>query len=394
MKIFRRIYYTLMAVSLLGGLINGLRPYFIVFMMMLFVLLLSLGMNLWTILSFKYSQTMASQRAVKGQTLSLKIRIFNEKPYPFTMMKINTEAGRYKDPVKLEFNLESKSHIEFEIPVHCRYRGEFELGMTTVEIWDMFGLIPITFDMRRLRYYKMLPLLVYPNIDIIQRLPAFNDDTKNFSNLRLTAAEAGDNFAQARLYQQGDASKRIHWKMSARHRELFTKQYEIPLETHSLVVVDNRDIGLEGESALVFADLVCECAASLIRYALYRGHPVKTIQCDESRPPLLGNSVADFTAIYDWLAVLPFDAHNGITEVLNLELRESPDIRVIYLITSRPGQELEQLLRQRQSGGGEVVCIVVSADAEPDAVRVPVPGVKTVFISSGEDIESSLGEAL
>ena len=394
MKIFRRTYYIIMAASLLGGLITGLRPYFIVFFMMLFVLLLSAGMNLWTILSFNYTQTITSRRAVKGQRLSLKIGLFNDKPFPFTMMKIYAEAGRYYDPVQLEFNLESKSHIEFEIPVQCRYRGEFSLGMTTIELWDMFGLIPVRFNMRWLHYYKMLPLVVYPNVDIIRHLAAHTDDEKNFSNLRLTAAEDGENFAEARQYHRGDSSKRIHWKLSARHRELFTKQYEVPLESHSLIVVDNRDRGLEGEAALIFADLVCECAASLVRYALYRGHPVKVIECSEERPPMYGSGIADFNAVYDWLAFLPFDAQTDLTDVLNLELRRQPDIRVVYLITSKPSQQLIQLLRQWQSRGSDVLCIVVSSDPVQKDTAETMPGISAVYVCSGEDIETLLGEAL
>ena len=41
-----------------------------------------------------------------------------------------------------------------------------------------------------------------------------------------------------RAYQQGDPLKRIHWKMSARKRELFVKQFEEPALPDALVMLD------------------------------------------------------------------------------------------------------------------------------------------------------------
>lgn len=41
-----------------------------------------------------------------------------------------------------------------------------------------------------------------------------------------------------RAYQQGDPLKRIHWKMSARKRELIVKQFEEPALPDALVMLD------------------------------------------------------------------------------------------------------------------------------------------------------------
>jgi hypothetical protein len=340
-------------------------------------------MNLWTIISFNYSQTLSAKTAVKGQTLTLRIGIYNDKPYPFTMMKINVDTGKFAPPVTLRFNLESQSHIEFDIPVDCRYRGMYELGMTSIEMWDMFGLFPMTFILKKQSYYRPLSLLVYPNIDIIGRLPAYSDDAKQFSQMRLKASEEGESFSDARQYKAGDSSKRIHWKLSARKRELFTKQYEVPLETHSLVLIDNREPGLEGEDAYAFADLVCECAASIIRYCLQRGYPVKAVECGEKRPAMNGVSVADFDAIYDWLAILPFDAPNQLSDVFELEAVRRNDVGLAYVITSRPSEELNSQFEVFRAKGGSVVCL-----------SVQIPGVRMVAVSSGKDIETFLGEAI
>ena len=57
-------------------------------------------------------------------------------------------------------------------------------------------------------------------------------------------ADAGDSFSAPRSYQPGDPLKRIHWKLSVKTRELYTRQYEIAVERHVLLILDNQDYGL------------------------------------------------------------------------------------------------------------------------------------------------------
>ena len=56
MKRIRIPFYLLMAVCLFGGWITGLRVWFIAFIAQVCLLLASLGLNLWTALSFAYTQ--------------------------------------------------------------------------------------------------------------------------------------------------------------------------------------------------------------------------------------------------------------------------------------------------------------------------------------------------
>ncbi|MBQ4638056.1 MAG: hypothetical protein IJB92_04890, partial [Clostridia bacterium] len=158
-RLYRIIYYTLMVLTLLGGLINGISAYYIVFFFQLFLVLFSLALNIWTIASFSYTQKVENRRTVKGDELILKLGIFNDKPFPFNMMKVHVKSVSEKQQIDLSFNLMPNDKIEFDLPIDVSYRGVHFIGMTMLEFTDIFGLCPMKMDMRRLPYYKQIELM-------------------------------------------------------------------------------------------------------------------------------------------------------------------------------------------------------------------------------------------
>ena len=58
-----------MFASLLYGLYSGNRVCYTLFFMQVLILLTALALNLWTILSFSYVQTLNTREAEKGQTV-------------------------------------------------------------------------------------------------------------------------------------------------------------------------------------------------------------------------------------------------------------------------------------------------------------------------------------
>ena len=70
-----------------------------------------------------------------------------------------------------------------------------------------------------------------------------------------------------RAYQQGDPLKRIHWKMSARKRELIVKQFEEPALPDALVMLDTSPPqlaeGMPEDQSAFLKDALLETAASV-----------------------------------------------------------------------------------------------------------------------------------
>ena len=93
MRAVRAGWFAVLGLSLLGGLASGLRAYYLVFFSMLFLTLCCAAMTLWTYFSFSYLQAAERAVAVRGETLSLRVGIYNDKPYPFTRMRVEVAGA-------------------------------------------------------------------------------------------------------------------------------------------------------------------------------------------------------------------------------------------------------------------------------------------------------------
>ncbi len=392
MKAFRRLFYILMAICWVQGMITGIRAYYLVLLVQIILLLTSVFMNIWTALSFAYLQKTDEKRAVKGDVCNLNIGIYNDKPFPFTTIKVHVQAVSKKDDTDLSFSLMPNSSLDFNLPMSLPYRGEFAVGMTYLEITDIFGLARTRFDMRKLAYYRQKALLVYPRLVILPRLKAAPGDSKHFNSMNLSAAEEGDSFSGARLYRPGDPSKKVHWKLSIRQRRMHSKQFDVPMESRSLIFMHN--ISREpGEPSLLYADTVCECAAAIARHFLAADHSVSLFETGKRQMSVSARSLAGFQPIYDWLAHIPFDGDGGLASTMSAQLRKNEGFQAVYMITCREDEDLSKAAQTALKMGCQVTCILVDSGDESKSFKLPAP-VREVKVKSGQDIAAVLGGVL
>ncbi len=139
----------------------------------------------------------------------LHLGIYNDKPFPFTMMRLHISAVSDDDKIDVSFNLMPNSKIDFDLPLALPYRGEFRVGMTYLEITDIFGLCHMKFDMRKLAYYRQKELVIYPRLVILPKLQAVAGDTKHFNALKSRRRMKG-----IALRAQGCTSGETHLKGS------------------------------------------------------------------------------------------------------------------------------------------------------------------------------------
>ena len=235
MKALRILYYLLMPVFLVAGLYTGMRLWFILLLAQILLVLFIFALNQWTLRTFAYTQSLDVAEAVKGSETALHLSIRNEKPFPLSMMKVDVEMAAPSENTQVSFSLLPFTGKEFDFKVAMPYRGVYPIGITTMRITDIFGLLPMGFDMRKLKYYRQPELTVYPRAETPDSLYADMADEKLFGERYLHASESGSSISGARAYRPGDPLKQIHWKKSAQHGELFVKQYErlLPPRTRS-----------------------------------------------------------------------------------------------------------------------------------------------------------------
>jgi len=387
------LYGFLMIVSLIAGLLTGERFCFLLFFTQLFLLIFCIGVILYTIRSFSFLQTINRQEAVKGENIMLSLAIHNEMPYPFTMMRVHIRSIASQDDRVLSFHLAPKDSIQFELPLQCRWRGEAAVGMSIVELEDMFGLMHINFPMRILPYYRPRKLLVLPKADSLTLSAKSQARRLQVSGSLTQQSDSGYDIYGLKGYQPGDTDRQIHWKVSAAHHALYTKRYEREARPQCLLLLDDT-LNIPGEQGMVHADLLCCAAATLARWALSHQSGVRLCAGSPTIPVSEGTAQQDFPALQRWLALLPF-AGQGLTPArLDSELagNSGEGILPVYVLTA-DAVPLFGAMAGAVRRGADVTCIRTAPEA--GAALPPLPdGILDIVLEPGCDIGARLGEML
>ncbi|MEX1307762.1 MAG: DUF58 domain-containing protein [Eubacteriales bacterium] len=344
MKLTRWLYYLFLGISFFMGMYTGLRVYYIVFFILLFTVFAALALSRWTVYSFKYMQTLSAVVCEKGDEIILHLEIINECPIPLSLIQAHINGVSLRQDINLVFSLAPYSGQTFDISLGTPYRGSYPVGMTVLKITDALGLTVLPMDMRRLPYYRMAPLIVLPRAETPGTISSDIVDTKLFGDANIKPANQGDSVSGVRLFQNGDALKRIHWKKSAQQGALYVKQYDYPEREHITILVDTSPHGLSGEKALVYADTVCECAACIALNSLSRGRAVHMKNTSASNKPMVCNTLSKYNFLRRHLAMLPFEKQVELKPVISQTLARAQQMRSLFIITRSTVPELQTSL--------------------------------------------------
>ncbi len=387
MKAIKWSYYAIMFICLIFGMYTGLRIYYIVFLTQLFVVLAMIIINFWTFRSFSYKQELSDKIRVKGEETSLYLEIVNERPVPLSLIEVHVRVVSLRENINLLFSLAPYSGQVFELPVTTPYRGRYGIGMTKIKVTDIFGLVTMSFDMRRFSFYRIPELTVLPRADIPDSLPSQMTDSKLHRATYLKHAEHGDSVSGARLYQNGDPIKHINWKKSAQLGELYVKQYEYPERSHIILLIDTGLHDMSGEEALIFADTVCECAACISLYSLAKNQAVSLFSATGLSTTYRCESISGFDNLRRHLALLPFEQTSKLTDVIKRAYTEASAAKSLFILTHDPSPSLTQMIHSLFSAQTAVSMVLVGGQKN----GTPIPALN---VEPGADAAARLSGML
>ncbi|MFN8597270.1 MAG: DUF58 domain-containing protein [Anaerolineae bacterium] len=139
--------------------------------------------------------------------------------------------------------------VQWRVTTMCTQRGVFTLGPWELITGDPFGL----FRVHR-RYTNSSEILVYPPLAALS--PDLLPQQRQVGDLRrlrhAVHAETID-VATTRPYASGDPLRRVHWRTSARHNDLFVKMFEPEASSSVWLILDTDaavQAGVGAESTL------------------------------------------------------------------------------------------------------------------------------------------------
>ena len=191
-----------------------------------------------------------------------------------------------------------------------------------------------------------------------------------------------------RNYQPGDPLKRIHWKMSARKREIIIRQFEEPALPDALVLMDTTPPeipeGMEASKAAFLQDAVLETAASIVACQVRQDNPV--------RMPLMGERPMEYTGhmglpvLLEELARCVFTTGEGFQRMLMMQMGELRKTGAVVIITSKLSSSLADLIGRMKRMGPNVRLYLVTYTPEngplqPLVARLQQRGIEVNYVT-------------
>ena len=165
----------------------------------------------------------------RGEMAHLRVRVDRAPLLPVSPLQCTVALGE----LRAEYTLPLRhGGAELKLDIPARHIGQMQAGVSQAALSDALGLFRVQVPCRD----TLRPLLVLPRSFEVSPLRFLSADEgrplPNRTSEDLSSPE------DTRPYRPGDALKRVHWKLSARKRDLVSRTFEIPAPPDTLILLD------------------------------------------------------------------------------------------------------------------------------------------------------------
>lgn len=316
--------------------------------------------TLYVYLRFKIYQSMDNRVVVKGDWNNYSFTIANEDLITFRNVRVNflyDKSTIKKTEESMEYALLPNDKQQMETKLRCNYRGEYFIGVDSIEVTDFLYLFSITYPIT-----SKLKVFVLPRVVPIEQLgiaPAIVD-SKNPIRLSSTVEEELD--TEVRRYSPGDNIKRIHWKASAKANELLSRQYHQKPKSEVVLFMDLAKVMEDELRAVIAEDKIIESILAIANYYASRGTHSHIIYDMNGIKQISLHTKSDFNTFYKACVNIRFDAKTSVGELLARRLQRGDDGIFYVAATSKLTKELYLNSLQVLSAGNRICVLFISDD--------------------------------
>lgn len=392
MKINRYICIVLIIGSSIFASYYGGNISYALFYLSLLLPFISFLYTLYVYGRFKLYQSIANIVVVKGDWTAYSFVIANEDYITFRNIKVNflsdkstiEDAGR-----STEYSLLPSESERMSTRIKCNFRGEYSIGVDSVEVTDFLYLFRITYPVS-----TKLKAIVLPRVVPLETLgiaPPQND-VKNPLGFSNAAEEELD--TEVRKYNPGDSRKRIHWKASAKMHELISRKYQHIPKARIAIFMDLSKISGDELEKVVSEDKIIESTLAIANYYAQRRIPSQIIYDMDGSKQITIASREEFNAFYTTCAAIRFQGDIPVSELMKERIRTWEEGMFCITATHLLTKELYMTAMQLVSGGTQV-SILLFCDDTSDSTKelidaLKISGVNVYQIMSKEEINDIL----
>ena len=327
------------------------------FYILLFYALFALLQLLVSIGRIRLYQEFSTNHPVKGEEIDYRIHLANESLLPSCLLLIRfrtTHPGA--DPIlpAVERILLPGKRLAMKARIRCPYRGVYRVGVETLELVDLFGIITYKKSLPGRTFYVLPRVLALagPFFSLHRRLlstesadPAGDEDFARFKGLR--------------PYRAGESVRHLDWKRFSAQGATAVREYSSGSARGVTIYLDLRPVPPDRSSVYEVEDCVMEVLVSLCARFLADSVPVRIRAAGREPWDTRLESTADFPAFHRRTALLPFD---GSVAPAALDLDET---RTRLFLTHREDGGVLELVESSRDLRDRAAAVLITAGMTP-----------------------------
>lgn len=324
------------------------------------------------------TRTLDKTRVFPGEVVRRRLEVANRKPLPLPWMEIDEEVSaalmqeRSLDPCnrrgfglfRSSVALRWYSSVGWEHTFECRKRGFYPLGSITLTSGDIFGFYAYS-----RQHTDSHTIVVYPRIYPLIGISFPSRTPLGESKADQDIFHDPSRIIGLRDYTHNDSLRHVHWKASAKRRQLQVKVFESTLTLTTALFLGVDDFSNHPADAEFFelaVSTTASIAARLIGQKSRVGLFANTWPVDSNRhvnlPP--GSSQGHLTSILESLAKINAVACTPLADLIGSEHRMFAAGCTIVTVVAGLNRKLKERLLDLKMRGHKVIVIAVKENTE------------------------------
>lgn len=338
MKQNRIIWLSLWIISFVGiNFYGGVISYGL-FSVLTIIPIVSLIYVLYVYFTFHIYQELGTRNLVVNQPIPYFFTLVNEFPLSYVGIKVDffSSFSSINGLENEEYELVYKKKIKQNTTLICKYRGEYEVGIKTVEIQDYFRLFNIKFHNK-----ETLRVIVKPEIIHI-------DEFKNFDIISFQK-EVGTSVGRldvlAREYTLGDDIRNIHWGLTAKTGHLMSREHIGDKNSNIGIIIGNDRVSSNPSVYLPIENKMLETTLAISLYLLKKNISIFEIHKSNNISVNRADNIGDFNKLSEIISRIQFDEIQNAAKIYFSELEKNYDIlncnHLFLVLSSLTTREIE-----------------------------------------------------
>lgn len=305
-----RILLGLWILSIIGISLRGGPVTYGIFFLFTFLPVSSLFYIWLVILLFKIFQDLEGKELTANHPAVFRFVLQNESFLLFSGVRVRfysdfSEISGLSDDI--EYELMPKERIERKTDIVCKYRGNYEVGVRTIEVTDFFRFFTIAY-----RNPEPLRLKVKPDIVHLTELNHTEILLNAVKDSRIHPNEAD---VLMREYVAGDDPRLINWKASGAQGKLMIRERIGEQQEGIGILMDPHRYSDRMEDYLPLENRMLETVIALNLFLMEQGIPVETVIREDRTEYINVDQHIGFDAFYARMANYRF-THANTTDTL------------------------------------------------------------------------------